>query len=110
MSHHPGYKKEQKISKAKYYSPKRRAAMAAGEEIDPVEIFDRDEWICGICNELVERHRRCPDPLAATLDHRVPLSKWTDDIDLWHRKENVRCSHKICNEVRSDDLDPESSV
>lgn len=110
MTHQNGSNKEQKISKAKYYSPKRRAAMSAGEEIDPVEIFERDKWICGICNELVEHHRRCPDPLAATLDHIIPLSHWQGDIGLWHRKENIRTAHKLCNEERGDACEPESSV
>jgi hypothetical protein len=107
MKYRNGLKKEQK--RPKYYSAKRRAEMAAGEVIDPVEIFKRDNWICRICNELIERHRRCPDPLAATLDHIIPLSKYRAVTGLeqsGHRKDNVQAAHKRCNELRGDGYEP----
>lgn len=78
--------------KVKYYSPKRRAIMAAGDDIDPVMLFERDEWTCHLCLHPIDRHRRCPDPLAATMDHLLPLS-----LGGQHTWENTAAAHAICN-------------
>lgn len=85
--------------KGKYYSPKRRAVYARGEEFHCLEIFERDNWICQLCNKPVDRRIRYPSWWCATLDHIVPLSKGGQ-----HTRDNVQCSHRRCNEIKSDSL------
>lgn len=70
--------------------------------IDPYKVFDRDNWLCGICFAPVDRDTVAPDPLAPSLDHRIPLSKGGH-----HEWDNVRCAHFGCNSIKSDKLDEE---
>lgn len=62
------------------------------ERFDRHEIFERDDWICGICGDLVDRELRHPDPMAASLDHIIPVSRGGK-----HSRSNTQCSHWICN-------------
>lgn len=62
------------------------------ERFDPLEIYGRDGWLCGICGEAVDPAALHPDPLSASLDHVVPLSKGGD-----HTRENSVLAHLICN-------------
>lgn len=55
-------------------------------------VFDRDDWICGICEDPVDRSLIHPDPLSVSLDHVIPLSKGGG-----HLLSNVQCSHLNCN-------------
>lgn len=73
--------------------------MLAGDDIDPVELFERDGWICHLCMEAIQPHRRCPDPWAATMDHLVPLS-----LGGTHTWDNVKASHAHCNFVKGASL------
>src|SRR5699024_2990102 len=54
--------------------------------------FDRDGWICGICDDPVDRAMEYPDPMSVSLDHIIPLSKGGS-----HTPENVQCAHLDCN-------------
>lgn len=71
--------------------------MLAGDEIDPVELFEMHEWVCHLCSEIIERHRRCPDKWAGTIDHVIPLSRGGT-----HTWDNVKPAHAICNFSKSD--------
>lgn len=52
----------------------------------------RDGWTCGICSRSVDSDREYPDPLAASLDHVVPVSQGgTND------PANLRLVHLVCN-------------
>lgn len=73
---------------------------ATGEPFTSIEIFERDGWHCGICDEPVDRELRYPDPMSASLDHIVPLSKGGG-----HTRENVRCSHLGCNVRRGNRIE-----
>ena len=86
-----------------YYSPKRRAIYAQGEEINALEIFERDNWTCGICFGKIDRRVRYPAWKCATLDHIVPISAalaqgWPPS--LIHTPENVQAAHRRCNEMK----------
>ena len=70
------------------------------QPINPIKIFERDNWICMICFAPIDRDTVAPDPLAASLDHRIPLSKGGH-----HEWNNVRCAHFGCNSIKSDKLD-----
>lgn len=74
----------------------RRRARKAGancESFRTLDIYERDGWICGICEKPVDRELRYPDPKSASLDHVVPLSLGGD-----HTRANVRLAHLKCNQ------------
>jgi 5-methylcytosine-specific restriction endonuclease McrA len=86
--------------RVKYYSPKRRAIMAKGEQIVALEIFERDNWICGLCSKPINKWLRCPSWWAATLDHIIPLSKGGQ-----HIATNIQAAHLKCNLDKGDTFD-----
>jgi 5-methylcytosine-specific restriction endonuclease McrA len=55
------------------------------EPINPVEIFERDNWLCYICGFPVSTKD-------ASLDHVIPLIDGGP-----HYKSNVKTTHRICN-------------
>lgn len=75
---------------------KARDALTKGAETAEVfeyrEIFDRDSWVCGICETAVDPALAWPDPMSVSLDHIVPLS-----LGGAHIRTNVRCTHLVCN-------------
>lgn len=86
-----------KVRHAKQMRPivaQRRARMAdpTAERFDVVEIFERDGWACGICDQPVDQTLAYPDPMSVSLDHVQPLS-----LGGTHTRDNVRCSHLTCN-------------
>lgn len=79
-----------------FYSRKRRAIMEKGDDIRHLDIFVRDEWKCGICEQLIDKYLRGDAWMRATLDHIIPLS----DGGL-HVFENVQAAHWLCNMRKS---------
>lgn len=65
------------------------------ERFDSSEIFDRDGWVCGICELPVDPAARWPEPGAVTLDHIVPLARGGA-----HTRANTQCAHAYCNSVK----------
>lgn len=57
-----------------------------------LEVFERDGWVCGICDGPVDRELRWPDPWSPSLDHIVPMARGGQ-----HLLENVQCAHLRCN-------------
>lgn len=81
----------------------RRRVRRFGVDREPINnmmVFERDGWICGICALPVDQTLKWPDPMSATLDHKIPLSKGGS-----HTYRNVQCSHARCNIVKSDHLE-----
>ena len=73
----------------------RRRARKRGVECEAftnLEVFERDAWTCGLCGKPVNRRRRYPDQLSASLDHVVPLS-----LGGSHTRANVQLTHLRCN-------------
>lgn len=62
------------------------------EQIDPLVVFERDGWMCGLCRRPVSQSESWPSPLSASLDHVVPFAKGGH-----HTFDNVQCSHLGCN-------------
>ena len=85
--------------KGKYYSPKRRAVYAKGDEIDALTLFNLHGWVCVICREDIDPAKRLPDVLAATVEHRVPLCQGGT-----HTWDNVGPAHALCNFSKADSL------
>lgn len=73
--------------------------MLKGDDINHLEVFERDSWICHLCNNLIDCWRRGDDWMRATLDHVVPLSRGG-----LHVYENVKASHWLCNMKRGNAL------
>lgn len=71
----------------------------AFEPINRVDVFMRDEWLCGICSLPVDPTLAHPDSMSASLDHIVPMS-----LGGPHLYANVQCSHLICNIRKRDRL------
>lgn len=69
-----------------------KAGAAAGPAFSNADVFERDGWVCGLCSEPVDRGVSYPDPLSASLDHVVPLSRGGA-----HSFENVQLAHLVCN-------------
>lgn len=81
---------------------KRRAKLngAESEKISQNEVFERDNWMCGICGERVDKNLKFPNVLSASLDHIVPLNKGGT-----HTYDNVQLAHFGCNSRKSDKVD-----
>lgn len=62
------------------------------EDFTIKEIYERDGYICWVCNLPIDPNLRRGDPLAITLEHIVPLCKGGE-----HSRNNCSCSHAICN-------------
>jgi hypothetical protein len=69
-----------------------RLENATIEKINPLKIYKRDNWVCQICGEKVNPKLRYPNPMSASLDHIIPLSKGGT-----HETKNVQLAHLICN-------------
>lgn len=73
------------------------------QRIIHADIFDRDGWICGICDLPVDPNLSFPHRFSASLDHVVPLS-----LAGSHTRKNVRCSHLTCNVARGNRVEMEA--
>jgi 5-methylcytosine-specific restriction endonuclease McrA len=67
-----------------------RAALV--EVFDRREVFERDGWRCGLCGEPIDKGIAWPDPMSASLDHVVPISRGGK-----HSRANAQAAHLTCN-------------
>lgn len=81
----------------RYYSPKRRAVYAKGDDINCLILYELHGWICWICREPINRRLRLPSYWAATVDHVVPLAAGGT-----HTWDNVAPAHALCNFQKAD--------
>ena len=65
------------------------------QHISRQEVGDRDGWVCYCCGEDIDQGLKYPDPMSASLEHIIPLSKRGT-----HTIENVTVSHLVCNTKR----------
>ena len=90
-----GREKPEAWSQERYERWKKRQDQKHATQVQPirnVDVFERDGWRCGICDDLIDRSLVWPDPMCATLDHIIPLSE-----DGTHTLDNVRAAHARCN-------------
>lgn len=71
---------------------RRAERKASGERIPPIEVFERDGWICQLCSDEIDRTLSYPDPNSPSLDHVVPLAAGGK-----HVRSNVQAAHLLCN-------------
>jgi hypothetical protein len=69
-----------------------RKTTTSVEVFTHLEIFERDDWVCQICNKCVPPWLRHPHPQSASLDHIVPLARGGT-----HTRDNVQLAHLRCN-------------
>lgn len=66
-------------------------------------IFERDNWICGLCGRRCLRSAKVPHLLAATADHIVPITRWMEthkNMDGVDDPSNLQCAHFKCNSLK----------
>lgn len=73
----------------------RRAAFTGPRRAVKTGIAERDGWCCQLCGGEVEKWRRFPDPLMASIDHIV-LTALGGSND----QDNLRLTHLGCNQRR----------
>lgn len=56
--------------------------------------------VCAICGRPVDMSLKSPDPMSATVDHIIPVSKGGHPSDIG----NLQLAHWICNRMKSDKL------
>ena len=88
---------------AKRYSARLRRVRekeAFVEHINTCDVFADDDLICQLCGEPTVPHDWSEGwhPLAATIDHIVPLAKGGK-----HERANVQTAHALCNSLKSDE-------
>lgn len=76
---------------------RRRARKAGGQVVkyNRTAIFERDDWMCWLCERPIERTLRFPHPFCATIDHVLPICQGGADSP-----DNVRAAHFRCNQRR----------
>lgn len=75
-----------------------RSLNGKGTWIEPKrrrEIYERDNWECGICGDAIDRDAGVNDALAPSLDHILPRS-----LGGGHSSDNLRAAHRFCNASR----------
>ena len=90
---HELMRRHKRIDKAK------RRAIERGldsDNIDPIKIFERDKWICHICNKKTDMTKRGTyEDKAPELDHIISLADGGS-----HTLGNVACSCRKCNGLK----------
>lgn len=66
---------------------------------DRFAVYERDGWICQLCNEPIDRTAHYLDDWAPSLDHIEPRSTVLIPDD---SPANLRTAHRWCNSVRGD--------
>lgn len=56
--------------------------------------------ICGICGKPVDKNLKYPHPLAASIDHIIPVARGGHPSDL----NNLQLTHWTCNRQKADKL------
>jgi HNH endonuclease len=65
-----------------------------------VDIYERDNWTCQLCLTSVNPNLAFPDPMCASLDHVIPLSRGGS-----HQSSNVQLAHLRCNTSRGNKVE-----
>lgn len=58
------------------------------------------QTLCGICGKPVDKTLRSPDPMSATVDHIIPVSRHGHPSAL----DNLQLAHRVCNRLKADRL------
>ncbi|MFJ9633822.1 HNH endonuclease [Streptomyces sp. NPDC101175] len=75
-------------------------SAATAEAFTSIEVYERDDWQCGLCRRPVDPGLAWPHPMSASVDHILPLSQGGS-----HMLANVQCAHLSCNCAKGDQVD-----
>lgn len=79
--------------------PDKKGAHRANYERNKKRILATQN-ICAICGHPVDMSLKHGDPMAATIDHIIPVSKNGHPSDI----ENLQLAHWTCNRQKSDKI------
>jgi 5-methylcytosine-specific restriction endonuclease McrA len=71
-----------------------------GRNVSRLAIYERDNWICHICGDPVDRDAKVPELEAPVLDHVIPIARGGP-----HTEDNLKTAHFYCNSVKRDLVD-----
>lgn len=75
-----------------------RRSGVGNEKVDPIRVFERDNWRCQLCrSKTLKGKRGTYHPRAPELDHIVPLASGGH-----HSYRNTQCACRSCNAAKSD--------
>lgn len=83
---------------------KRKAKIRGAQRVETVDyqwILLRDRYICQLCMQPIDRNLHYMDPLAASVDHRIPLKAGGN-----HTRDNLQAAHRRCNQRKGSKLTP----
>ncbi|MFJ8016233.1 HNH endonuclease [Streptomyces sp. NPDC096339] len=75
------------------------------EVFAPIDVHTRDAWTCRLCLLPIDPKVAWPDPMSASVDHIVPLSRGGE-----HSMINVQSAHLSCNSSKGDRVDHPSGL
>jgi hypothetical protein len=73
----------------------RKRQLKSGEVVSLPDIYARDNGVCQLCHRRVRAGLPPLHPMAATLDHIIPLRKGGT-----HTRANVQLAHRSCNSAK----------
>lgn len=81
-----------------------KSALRHPERFNPTprlrrEVYERDGWVCGLCDLPIDSSLAWPHKWSASLDHIVPQSHMLIPD---HSASNLRAVHLQCNSMRGD--------
>lgn len=56
--------------------------------------------ICALCGRMVDKTLPYSNPMSATVDHKIPISKGGHPSSI----ENLQLAHRMCNQIKKDNL------
>jgi 5-methylcytosine-specific restriction endonuclease McrA len=90
------YRKFPLLKRIKEQTRRSRMLGAFIERIDPAIVFERDKWVCQLCDGPVDRELKFPARGAAVVDHINPVSRGG-----LHEYVNVQLAHLSCNSIKN---------
>lgn len=72
-----------------------RLVLALRVPYRDIDILERDGWRCKLCGKKINPRLKGPHPMAASIDHIVPLALGGNDCP-----ENVQAAHLSCNSAK----------
>ncbi len=82
-----------------------RKRRAPSDKIDPMDVLERDGWVCQLCGRTTPKSQRgsC-EPTAPEVDHIMPLSRGgshtLSNLQVLCRRCNLRKSNKVTGRAR----------
>ncbi|MFF5718570.1 HNH endonuclease [Streptomyces buecherae] len=74
---------------------------AGADQVDPFDIYERDQWVCQLCQRPMNPAVEWPDLWSSTLDHVKPVAEGGA-----HTAENLQAAHWVCNIRKGDTWGP----